>query len=335
MKAPKNEFAKIVFYLALGILLLTLPLYVKNPYILHILITAGTWVILTASLHLMMTTGLMTLGHAAFMGVGAYGSALLAMRLGWSFWVTLPLAGIISALLAVTVGSVFLRVKGLLLAVVTFAFGEAVVLTLKHWPGPPDGLTGIPVPDPISLPGGLVIEFVGKEPFYYLILIITVLSILILYGIEKSRLGRVFSYINENDALAESVGINVHLFRMISFAIACFFAGIAGSMYAHYHTYAAPMEFSVWASVLIFLFCVIGGTRSLLGPVIGAVVLTAVPELLRGAKIYQSLAYAILVLTVIFFIPEGLISIPDKIKGWLNKRKDGNLPLQDKTGGNT
>lgn len=334
MKAHKIESAKFVFYLALGILLLTLPLYIKNPYILHILITAGIWVILTASLHLMMTTGLMTLGHAAFMGVGAYGSALLATRLGWSFWLTLPLAGIISAMLAITVGSVFLRVKGLLLAVVTFAFGEAVVLTLEHWPGPPDGLTGIPVPDPISLPGGMVIEFVGKEPFYYLILIVTVLSVLILYGIEKSRLGRVFSYINDNDTLAESVGINVHLFRLLSFAIACFFAGMAGSLYAHYHTYAAPMEFSVWASVLVFLFCVIGGTRSLLGPVIGAIVLTAVPEFLRGAKTYQSLAYAILVLIVIFLLPEGLISIPDKIKGWMIKSRKCNESLQDKADGN-
>ena len=333
MKASKVNLAKFSISVVCGLLLFTLPLYINSPYILHIVITAGTWVILTTSLHLMMTAGIMTLGHAAFMGVGAYASALLAMKLGWSFWLTLPLAGIISAVLALIVGAIFMRVKGLLLAVVTFAFGEAVVLTLKHWPGPPDGITGIPVPDPIRLPWGQVIEFVGKVPFYYLILVITVISVFILYGIEKSRLGRVFSYINENDMLAESVGINVHRFRVLAFTIACFFAGIAGSLYAHYHTYAAPIEFSVWASVLIFLFCVIGGTRSLLGPIIGAVFLTAVPEFLRGAKTYQSLAYAILVLLVVFMIPDGLISIPERISHWLRQRKEIKISAKGDDGG--
>lgn len=318
MKASKQAVVRWVICCLCGIFLLTCPLYIGNPYILHIIITAGVWVILTTSLHLLLATGLFTLGHAAFMGVGAYASALLTMKAGWSFWVALPMAGIISALLAATVGSIFLKVKGLLLAVITFAFGEAVLLTLTHWPGPPDGITGIPVPNPIVIPGITSIEFVGKTPFYFLVLLITVITVFVLYRIENSRLGRVFACINENDVLTESAGVNVHLYRLISFCIACFFAGVAGSLYAHYHTYAAPKEFSVWASTLIFLFCVIGGTRSLTGPVVGALFLTAIPELLRGAKTYQSLMYAILVLGVVFLLPDGLISLPDRLRRLLN-----------------
>jgi branched-chain amino acid transport system permease protein len=133
-------------------------------------------------------------------------------------------------------------------------------------------------------------------------------------------MGRIFSYINENDTLAESVGINVHAYRLAAFTIASFFAGIAGAFYAHYNTYASPVEFSVSTSVLVFLFCVIGGTRSLVGPVIGALFLTAVPEFLRGAKLFQSLIYAIIVLVVVFIFPDGLISLPDKIKAWVSRK---------------
>ena len=333
MKVLNQPVIKWVLYGLLAVALLTCPLYVNNSYVLHIVIIAAIWIILTTSMHLLLTTGLFTLGHAAFMGVGAYASALLTMKAGWSFWLALPMAGIIAALLAATVGSIFLKVKGLLLAMITFAFGEAVLLTLTHWPGPPDGITGIPVPNPIVIPSVITIEFVGKAPFYFLVLFITVVTVFILYRIEKSRLGRIFACINENDALTESAGVNVHLFRLISFCIACFFAGIAGSLYAHYHTYAAPKEFSVWASTLIFLFCVIGGTRSLAGPVVGALFLTAIPELLRGARTYQSLMYAVLVLGVVFLLPDGLTSLPDRLRQLLQKHHDGKTAIEDNADG--
>jgi branched-chain amino acid transport system permease protein len=333
MKVPKQAAVKWTLYGLCAIILLTCPLYVGNSYILHIIITAAVWVILTTSMHLLLKTGLFTLGHAAFMGVGAYASALLTMRAGWSFWLALPMAGIISALLAATVGPIFLKVKGLLLAVITFAFGEAVLLTLTHWPGPPDGITGIPAPNPIVISPLISIEFVGKTPFYFLIVFITVIAVFILYRVEKSRLGRILECINENDELTESAGVNVHLFRLISFCIACFFAGIAGSLYAHYHTYAAPKEFSVWASTLIFLFCVIGGTRSLAGPVVGALFLTAIPELLRGARTYQSLMYAILVLGVVFLLPDGLTSLPDRLGKLLDRHKGNKTAIKDNADG--
>jgi branched-chain amino acid transport system permease protein len=303
-------------YAILLVFILVFPFITKNLYLLHILILAGMWVILCVGLHLLEITGLFTLCIAAFMGIGAYASAILSMKLGWSFWAALPLAGVIAGSVAVLAGSIFLRVKGLMFAIITLAFGEVVVLAFSHWPGlgGKEGLTGLPVPNSIHLPLGLEVKFVGKIPYYFLTIGIVLISALIIYRIEKSRLGRVFSAIKANDTLTESIGVNVYGYRLLSFGIGSFFAGITGSLYGHYNTYIAPMEFGVWVSVMVFLLCVVGGMKSLLGPVIGAIFLTIVPELLRGAKIYAPLFYAVLVLVVIFFLPDGLISLPDRIR---------------------
>ncbi len=311
----KNWIAGMVYGILL-IFILVFPFITNNLYLLHILILAGMWSVLCVSLHLLEFTGLFTLCHAAFMGIGAYASAILSMKLGWSFWAALPLAGLTASSVAVLTGSILLRVKGLLFAIITFAFGKVVMLAISHWPGlgGKEGLTGIPAPNAIHLPLGLDIKFVGKIPYYFLTLIIVFISFWIIYRIERSRLGRIFSAIQTNDTLTESTGVNVYGYRLLSFGIASFFAGITGSLYGHYHAYIAPMEFGVWTSVMIFLLVVIGGKKSLLGPVIGAIFLTIMPELLRGAKIYAPLFYAVLVLVVIFFLPEGLISLPDRIR---------------------
>ncbi|MBM3154780.1 MAG: branched-chain amino acid ABC transporter permease [Chloroflexi bacterium] len=323
MRSSKVDWKKLATYGVLLALMLTIPLFVKNLYVLHILMVAGIWIILTVSLHLLFTTGVLSLAHAAFMGIGAYCSAILTMKLGWSFWIALPMSGIISAAIAALAGSIFLRVKGLLFAVITFAFGEAVRLVFSNWPGlgGDAGLTRIPAPDPISFPFDVTVTFVGKMPYYYLVLIIVAVSVLILYRIEKSRLGMVFTYIEENDALAESAGINVQGYRLLSFGIACFFAGIGGSLYGHYHSYLAPDEFGVWTSALIFLLCVIGGPSSIMGPVVGAFVLTIIPELLRGAKAYAPLFYAVVILLIVFVLPEGLVSLPKRLRKWAQKSR--------------
>jgi branched-chain amino acid transport system permease protein len=322
MKSCEVRWGQLIPYSLLFVVLLTIPLYVSNYYVLHILILSGIWIILTISLHLLMVTGVVTLGHAAFMGIGAYSSAILTMKLGWSFWAALPAAGLITVIIAMLVGVIFLRVKGLMFAIITFAFGEAVRLVFMNWRemGTTDGLIGIPAPDTILLPWGMAIQFVGKIPYYYLVLIVVSLSVLIIHRVERSRLGRILSNIEENDSLAESVGVNVQGYRLLSFTIACFFAGIAGSLFGHYHSYLVPDEFGVWTSTLIFLLCVIGGTSSILGPIIGALFLTIIPEAFRGAKVYQPLIYALLVLAVIFVLPEGLISLPKRVRQWLQRK---------------
>jgi branched-chain amino acid transport system permease protein len=323
----KNWIPGLVYSILL-VFILVFPFLTKNLYLLHILILAGMWVILCVSLHLLQITGLFTLCHAAFMGIGSYASAIVSMKLGWSFWAALPLAGLIAAAVAVLAGSVFLRVKGLLFAIITFSFGEAVMLIFSHWPGlgGKEGLTGIPIPNPVHLPLGLEIKFVGKIPYYFLTIGMVFISVLIISRIEKSRLGRLFTAIEANETLTESIGVNVYGYRLLCFGLASFFAGMTGSLYGHYNTYIAPMEFGVWTSVMIFLLCVMGGMKSLLGPVIGAIFLTIVPELLRGAKIYAPLFFAVLVLVVIFFLPDGLISLPDRIralKGNYQKSRTG------------
>lgn len=311
--------AKLINQIVYGILILflfTIPLFVNNLYYMHILIVTGIWVILVISKHLILFTGVLSLGHAAFMGIGAYTSALIMMKLGWPFWVSLPLSGAAAAAVSIILCSIFLRIKGLLFAVITIAFAETTRLIFTHWPGlgSAEGLTGIPSPTPIPLPWGETITFVGKIPYYYLVLVIAILVVIFVDRIEKSRLGRIFSSIEENEQLTESIGVHVKRYRLLSMTIAALLAGLAGSLYGHYHTYIAPEEFAVWTSVMVFLLCVIGGTKSLIGPVIGAIFLTILPEVLRGAATYEPLIFSIVVLLVVFFLPGGLMSLPERLK---------------------
>ena len=313
-----------IIYAIIFAFLLSVPLFVKNLYYMHILIVTGIWVILVISKHLILFTGIFSLGHAAFMGIGAYSSAILMMKLGWPFWVAFPLSGIVAALVSVILCSVFLRVKGLLFAVITIAFAETTRLVFTHWPGlgGAEGLTGIPAPTPIPLPWGTSISFAGKIPHYYLVLITAALAILFVGRIEKSRLGRMFSAIEENEQLVESIGVHVKGYRLLSMTIAGLLAGLAGSLYGHYHSYIAPDEFAVWTSVMIFLLCVIGGMKSLVGPVIGAIFLTFLPEIFREAKAYEPLIFAVVVLLIIFFLPGGLMSLPQRLRQGISGLKN-------------
>lgn len=300
-------------HLIVLIVLLTLPVATRDPYFLNLFITVGIWTTSVWGVRLIMSTGQLTLGHAAYMAVGAYASTLLTMKAGLSFWLAFPLAGMISSLIALLIGYPILRIKGVYFSIITFAFAEIIRLIIVHWPdvlGGYGGIPNIPPPQPI-----FSIRFTSRVPFYYLILAISLATYLFMVRIEKSRLGRIFSSIHESDTLAESIGINIMKYKMIAFCLGCFFAGLSGSFYAHYFNFTSPEFFTIWQSIYCLIFVIVGGGGSVLGPFLGSLFMTLVPEFLRVAKEYEPVVYAIILILIMFLLPGGLVTLPDRLRG--------------------
>lgn len=299
----------------LFMILAIFPIFTQDPYVLNILITTGIWTIAAWGVRLIMSTGQLTLGHAAYMAIGAYTSALLVMKVGLSFWVAFPLAGVISTLVALLIGYLTLRIKGVYFAIITFAFAEIIRLIIIHWPnllGGYGGLANIPAPHPF-----LTIRFSSRLPYYYLLLALILITYLVMVRIDQSRLGKIFSSIHESDTLAESIGINIMKYKIMAFCIGCFFAGLSGSFYAHYFNFTSPEFFTIWQSIYCLIFVLVGGAGSVFGPLVGSFFLTLIPEILRVAKEYEPIIYAIILILVMFLLPGGLISLPARL--WRNK----------------
>jgi branched-chain amino acid transport system permease protein len=308
---------------ALSVFALSVPGVTQDSYYLHVGSAIALSIVLATSLRLILTTGLLSVAHAGFMGIGAYTSALLVMRAGLSFWLALPLAGVMAALVAIPVGYLTLRIKGPYFFLVTFAFAEALRLFFNNfWVtmlGGPRGIVGVPTPDPVSL-GSWVITFRSKVALYYLAVVLALSTVAVVYRLDRSRPGRVFGAIRQAEDLAESVGISVLRYKMLAFSIACFFAGLGGSFFGHSHSVLHADEFGLGAIILMVIHVVVGGVGSVFGPVLGATALTVLSELLRGLKHYQVLAYGLALIATMLFVPEGLVGIPRRLAQWRGPR---------------
>lgn len=299
-------------YLLILVGLAAFPAFTQDPYILSILITTGIWTTSVWGVRIIMSTGQLTLGHAAYMAVGAYASTLLTMKVGLSFWLAFPLAGLISSFVALLIGYPTLRIKGVYFAIITFAFAEIVRLLIVHWPSLLGGYGGIPdVPPPSPI---FTISFKSRIPYYYLILAVSLFTFWVMVRIDKSRIGRIFSSIHESDTLAESVGINIMRYKVTAFCIGCFFAGLSGSFYAHYFNFTSPEFFTIWQSVYCLLFVIVGGVGSVWGPLLGSFFMTLVPELLRVARELEPVIYAVILIAVMFLLPGGLVTLPARLR---------------------
>ena len=287
--------------------LLLLPLFLHNPFVLHILIVTSINVTMAASLWLLGTTGLISFGQAGFMFIGAMTSTLLVKEHGWAVWVAFPLAGVLAALVSLPVGALSLRVKGVYFFLVTLAFGEVVRGIFAYFRTPFGGWYGIrdiPGPEPASW-----FTLMSKVPYYYFGLVMTLLTCLIVSRVTRSRIGMVLQSIREGDLLAASVGIAVFRYKLLAFVMASFFAGLAGSYYAHYFHYISPLVFTFQYSLSVLIFVVIGGMASVSGPVIGAVLLTLVPEMFRVTGKYQMLIFGAILVFAMLFMPDGVIGL--------------------------
>lgn len=320
----RRSLAKPLFFIGLAIFLLLVPVFVHNNYYLHILITIALQLILVTSLFLIFTTGQMSIAHAAFMAIGAYTSALLVTRLGFNFWLALPLSGVMAGIIAVLIGYPTLRLAGVYFFLVTFAFGEALVLAIGHLFegtfGGLVGISGIPMPNSISIPGLPAINFAaGRVPHYYLAIILMLVSLVIIYRVYRSRIGMTFRAIASTSILAEHMGVNALGYKILAFAIGCFFAGLVGSFHAHYHYVIVPIDFTFEQSLHTIILMVVGGMGSFAGPVVGVPVLTFAYELLNAYPYYREILFGVVLLGVMLFMRGGLVAMPQRLSPLVQK----------------
>jgi len=299
-------------YPILLICLIVLPLVLSGPYYIHTFILTMMNIVLASSLRLISLSGQMSLAHGGMATVGAYASTLLVVKLGFSSWVALPCAGLFVALIAALVGIPFVRLKGIYFSIVTIFFSEMVVLTAQQWEsltGGSGGIYNIPRPDKVPF-----FDFTSKIDFYYLALFLMLLSLLVLLAVERSRVGLTLRGIRQTDSLAESIGVNTPGYKILAFAVGCFFAGVVGAFHSQYISAISPDAFGFLFTIYILVYMTIGGAESFIGPILGAFVLTILPEVARGLKEYVPFIYAAVLIAVIFFMPDGLAGIPTRMR---------------------
>ena len=268
---------------------------------------AGIFTILALSLNLLLGyTGQLSLGHAAFFGIGAYTSALLALKLEWPFWIGLPAAALAAGLAGWAIGRLALKVRGAYFVLVTISFAGVISLVSVNWmelTNGPLGLPGVPAPELAGL------SFRTKSAYYYLVLLAAAVAYLVCHRLVHSRLGRAFLALRENEALAESVGVDPVRTLVLAAVVSAAMAGVAGSLYAHYTRFVSPEVFLFSYTVTMVIMVVAGGKGTLLGPVIGALLFTVLPEALREAMAWQwqMLAYGVLLVLLVYFLPRGIV----------------------------
>jgi len=299
------------------VIIAILPLLLTSPYTLHIFILTFIYTIAAVSLRTILTSGQFPLAHGAFMGIGAYSAAMIAIRLGWSPWLTIPLGGLIAMGIGMLIGYPFARLRTLYYAMGSLFFGMGIIYVIwagGSWTGGYSGLFGIP---PL-LPAGT-----SKVPYYYFFLGLAVVSLLALYRFEFSRIGINLKAIAQSHLVAASVGINEGWYRVLAVGVGCFFAGLAGAGYAHYTTVLSGVTFSFMATLWLVMYVLIGGINSFIGPIIGTFILVLVPEFARDLKIYSPFVSAGILLIVVYLMPQGLVSLPQLIRSRFIERRKG------------
>jgi branched-chain amino acid transport system permease protein len=291
----------------LAVVALTAPFWLTNPYYLHVLIMAGIFAVLSLSLNLLLGyTGQLSLGHAAFFGIGAYASALLTLKLERSVWEGMLLGTVLAGVAGWGIGRLALKLRGAYFVLVTISFAGVISLVSINWmelTNGPLGLPGVPAPElgPWSLR--------TKPAYYYVVLAAVALSYFVCHRLVTSRIGRAFLALRENEALAESVGIDVTRYLVLAAVISAGMAGLGGSLYAHYTRFVSPEVFLFTYTVTMVIMVVAGGKGTLAGPVVGALLFTALPEALREATSWQwqMLAYGVILALLVFFLPRGIV----------------------------
>ncbi|MCL5960540.1 MAG: branched-chain amino acid ABC transporter permease [Chloroflexi bacterium] len=280
-------------------------------YFTHILVMISIYVILGTSFDLLIGyTGLISLCHAAFFAIGAYASALLTLKAGWNFFPAVLAGMVLSGLISLVIAVPSLRVKGDYLVISSFGFQLIVTSVLLNWDSLTNGPAGVP-----GIPRPSVFGFViTGNNFVALTVVIAVLCVFVAWRVTQSPFGRVLKGIREDEIATRSLGKNIVSFKIVVFAVACALAAVGGSLYASYSRWIGPESFNLVESIFIFSIVAVGGAGTIRGPIVGAVVLVTLPELLRLLNIPSAVAfqarqmlYATLLILFMRFRPQGLL----------------------------
>jgi branched-chain amino acid transport system permease protein len=313
----KRNYLKLLW---LSLIVLTAPLFIKGDYYLSVLVFMGINSLVVMGLSLLMGyAGQISLGHAAFYGIGAYATGILTTQYHFSIYSAFLIGIALSVIVAVIIGIPALRLKGHYLAVATLGIGEIVYIIfneLMELTGGPSGLSNIP----IFHIGG--IPFNTSFRMYYLVWPVVILLLWFSLNIIHSRVGRALRAMHGSEVAANAMGVNLSVLKIHIFILSAIYASIAGSLYAHFVTFVAPSNFGLMVSVLFLMMGVIGGIQNIWGSIVGAVLLTALPESLRVFQEYDILVYGAILLAILLFMPEGLLEgTPRLIKKATSRRK--------------
>lgn len=290
-----------------GIVALAYPL-ITSLYQTNIMITALQFVILALGLNIVIGLGgMLHLGYAAFYAFGAYTYGLLNYYYGVAFWVALPLGGLVAALFGILLGIPVLRLRGDYLGIVTLGFAEIVRIVLENWVDLTNGPRGLPG---IDRPGLFGIDFSltqAADLTYYIALALVLVTIFFVYRLENSRVGRAWVAMREDDIASEAMGIDLTRAKLTAFSLAAFWAGLAGVLFAAKTTFVSPSSFTLMESITVLLAVVLGGMGSIPGVIIGALIVSLLPEALREFSQYRMLLFGALLVVMMVFRPGGIV----------------------------
>jgi branched-chain amino acid transport system permease protein len=295
---------------------LLIPVFYRKTFFLHVLVLLAIWVILSESLNFVTGfAGQLALGHAAFVTIGGYAGALLMLNRGWSFWSALLIGGGTAFVSGLILGLLALRLRGDYLGMVTLGFGEIVRITAINWVAitrGPMGLPGIPRPTIFGY------TFLGELPFYYLAILLVVFTHITVERMLFSRFGRACLALRDDEVAAEAMGIETYRYKVLAFCISSGYAGLAGVFYASWSTLFSPDSFQLTDSIMMSVMITLGGIGSLYGAIPGAIVIGALPELLRPFTTGPNIAslrlagVGLLMIVLLVIRPQGIAGMSIK-----------------------
>ncbi len=303
------------------VLLMTIPfIFRSSPYLIHICVMGGLFAILALGLNFQLgSTNVVNFATAASYGIGAYASALLAVHFHISFWLGLLIGGSLASLFGLLLGIPCMKTKDYYLSLVTIAFGLIIYILLINftWTGGPNGIPNIPPPSLLGHSFKDSLHLLGfqlpfQSNYYYLILILVGGSLVVAHRLHHSRVGLTWNAIREDEIAARCHGIDVTWYKILAFCIDAFFGGVAGTVYSHYIGFISPENFAFIVSVVVVTMVILGGMDNVFGVIIGAILLTILPEKFRAFEDFRILIYGIIIITMLRFRPQGLF--PQKMR---------------------
>jgi branched-chain amino acid transport system permease protein len=293
------------------------PVVTHDTYLLHVLILTMIYGIFASAWNLVTGfAGLKTFGHHAFFGIGAYTSALISIHTGLSPWLTIWIAALVATAFGLFIGLPILRINSMPhVAIVTLGFAEIVRIVISNLQSVTRGemgLWGIPPFDGFTLPfiGEVTFSPADKVPYYYLILILLIASVAVIALIMRSKTGLAMIAMRDAEEAAQSLGVNLTRQKLLVFGVSAFLVGVAGAFYAHYISILAPSAaVGIDLMILIIAMALVGGLSTLSGPLLGAFILTAAIEMMRGLEDYRLLVYGAMIMLIVMFLPKGLVTL--------------------------
>jgi len=309
--AQSLEPRRAVIWILIAIVVALLLPFISSGFVLRLATIAGLLAIAAIGLNILMGfTGQISLVQAGLYGVGAYVSAILTRNQGFPVWPSIFIGAFSAGIFAIGIGLIAFRTKGVYFIISSLAAQLVASEVFINWApvtGGEQGIARIPAPEGLAIPGLITLSFADRVNYYHLVLTCLAAVLFLAYRLRASSLGRLFFAVREDETLARSMGVNVTLVKSVSFFIAAAVTGFAGALYAHYESFINPDSFTWLGSADLFIFVLLGGSGTTLGPIVGTFLLYPLPEILRVAAQFRLIVYALILLAVAILMPKGII----------------------------